>query len=74
MGGGGQEDLREPENFFCQFLEQENFFRRPFRPDYFFFNLTKLISLNRGGGVYKILFSNSKILPFHNTESNSQII
>ena len=36
-GGGGQEDLSEPENFFCLFLEQENFFRRPFGPDYFFF-------------------------------------
>ena len=36
MGGGGQEDLSEPENFFCLFLEQENFFRRPFGPDYFF--------------------------------------
>ena len=35
-GGGGQEDLSEPENFFCLFLEQENFFRRPFGPDYFF--------------------------------------
>ena len=28
MGGGGQEDLSEPENFFCLFLEQENFFCR----------------------------------------------
>ena len=35
-GGGGQEDLSEPENFFCLFSEQENFFRRPFGPDYFF--------------------------------------
>ena len=35
-GGGGQEDLSQPENFFCLFLEQENFFRRPFGPDYFF--------------------------------------
>ena len=34
--GGGQEDLSEPENLFCLFLEQENFFRRPFGPDYFF--------------------------------------
>ena len=32
--GGGQEDLSEPDNFFCLFLEQENFFRRPFGPDY----------------------------------------
>ena len=29
IGGGGQEDLSEPDNFFCLFLEQENFFRRP---------------------------------------------
>ena len=34
--GGGQEYLSEPENFFCLFLEQENFFHRPFGPDYFF--------------------------------------
>ena len=27
--GGGQEDLSEPENFFCLFLEQENFFAGP---------------------------------------------
>ena len=35
-GGGGQEDLSVPENFFCLVLEQENFFRRHFGPDYFF--------------------------------------
>ena len=75
--GGGQEDLSEPENFFCLFLEQENFFRRPFGPDYFFLNLPELISLNRGGGGgggYKRLFSKSKILPFYNAKSHSQTI
>ena len=48
-GGGGQEDLSEPENLFCLFLEQENFFS-PALPAGFFLNLPELFSLNRGGG------------------------
>ena len=63
-GGGGQEDISEPEKFFCIFLEQENFFRRPFGPDYFFQNLPELFSLNRGGGTHMFfIYQNFSFFP-----------
>ena len=79
--GGGQEDLSEPENFICLFSEQENFFRRPFGPDFFFLNLPQLFSLNRGGGGGGGLdiqlphhlpgfFSFPEMLPFYNAKSH----
>ena len=36
--------------FFAYFWSRRIFFRRPFRPDYFFLNHPKLLLLNRGGG------------------------
>ena len=59
MGGGGQEDFSEPENFFCLFLEQENFFLPALRAWLFFLNIPELISLNRGwggGGMQETFF------------------
>ena len=38
LGGGGLEFFSGPRNFFQTILEQDYFFRRPFGPDYFFYN------------------------------------
>ena len=77
-GGGGQEDLSEPENFFCLFLEQDNFFRRPFGPDYFFITSQSSFHKTVGGStsrffIYQNFFSEfffPEILPFYNAKSH----
>ena len=48
---GGQEDLSEPENFFCLFLEQDIFFSRALWAGLFFLKPPRALFIKLSGDV-----------------------